>query len=883
MSLIPNNSPQKNNPSYLVIFATVGILTAILVTIYYSITVFQNPGLFPSFPKADRLWALTYIIFALLVMGLMWVLKGKLLLVFLSASCISFLALAVFVQGVAASLLVLVLLTFLSAAVGNFILWKLGLCENLALIEKLTFSTSTGLAVLMALISIAGFTHLLLPWIAWSMVIVLTIVFVPGFIKRNLYGFISTYSKIKSALYYQDLRFSSYLIALFLITFFGAAIWSITPATNFDALNYHIGVPEIYIRAQGIIPVIENQNSFLAHYAEMLYTLALLLTGQPLPGLLHLLFSLLSAGFAYSMARKFSSFQTSMISAILFYSAPFVAFQAGIPKNELFMAAYCAAAMLATYEWYKKNNRKWLLIASLMIGFAVGIKTSALPILFPLGIVIILLSFYRNRLRLPFVLDMAVLATFILPCLPWFLRDFLWSGNPIYPVPFLIDIFPLKNGWEYPFFPERTYQPVGNMITLLFRLNSNCGMLCKETPGVAMAGLPLLFLPWAYGFSVDKRKKKELLGIFIYALFTVYFSFLTMKSARYSISIYPVLAFLSAMNIDVLSQFLRPKKVFPVIIAIALILSSGYIIATRLTLTVTLWSDDERYPIRYLIGRQTSEQFLSETLPVYEALRFLDKEAPNDKVLSLGNESRGYTSAKIFGPIFSPEARKIMMNSSNQEDFITGLIEKEYDYILIYPSGQRKDWEFYTSPYMDDYFFKSFTQLVFARNTVLVYKFYPDGAPAPRPTQNLLINPGFEGLSGLPILSPWEVIGEPIINQEPGLALSGDVSITVRGPSVSVLYQDVTINPGDLYTAGYWVKSNDPNQKVQVFFSWLNQQKHEIGRTADWQEIKSEWSHYSISATAPNNSKYARIFISISTSGTATFDNMCFSIGQECR
>ncbi len=882
MSINPKSYAKNSIGPYLVVISFAGILTAIIVTIFYSIAVFQNPGLFPSFPKADYRWALFYVVCALLAMGLMWIHKGKLLLVILGISCVSFLIFAVSVQGVAASLISLLILTILSTAIGNFLLWKLGLSAHIALLENLAFSACIGLAVLMALTMIAGFANLLLPWIAWSMVIVLTLIFVPGFWKRNQSGFVSTYTKIKTAFLNHDQRLSSYLLALFLISFFGAAIWSITPATNFDALNYHIGVPEIYIRAQGIIPVMENQNSFLAHYAEMLYTLALLLTGQPLPGLMHLSFSFLSAVFAYSMARKFSSVLTSIISAILFYSAPFIAFQAGMPKNELFLAAYCAAAMLAAYEWWSKNNRAWLLITSLMIGIAVGIKTSALPILFPLGIVIILLSFYRNRLGRPFALDMAVLATLILPCLPWFLRDYLWAGNPIYPAPFLTNIFPLNDGWDYPFFPARTYQPVGNLLTLLFRLNSNCGLLCKETPGVAMAGLPLLFLPWAYVFFDDIKKRKELLGIFLFALITVYLSFLTTKSARYAIAIYPLLAFLSAMNLDALNHLWRPKKAFPIMVGVALLLSSGYIVATRLVLTVTLWSDDDRYPVRYLVGKQTSEQFLSETLPVYDALRYLDKVAPGKKVLSLGNESRGYTSAKIFGPIFSPEARQIMMNSNSQESLLKALHENNYDYILIYPSGQRKDWEFYTSPYLDDNFFDSYTQLVFAKNTISVYKFYPEGAPVQKAAQNLLMNPGFEDISSLLLPNGWEVTGEPEINRLSGNAHSGNVSVTVKGPSASVLYQDITVQPGELYTVGYWVKSYYPDQKVQIFFSWLNQQKQEIGRNADWQEIKLDWSHYTLSASAPDDAKYARVYVSISTTGTAIFDDVCFSNSQKC-
>lgn len=862
---------------------TLCVPLTILITIISSIVIYLKPGNFSVFLTTDKLWTTIYCASLLICVTLMWFAKGKVLLFLLTAACILLLVITLFLSGFAFTLIVLLLILLLSIAIGNRTLKLLRLLDGLEIVERLSFSTTIGLSILMVITSIAGFAKLFNIFFMWALILFLSARFLGRYII-NIGSYLKIFlNTVRDQFSSRDNRLYSLLIAFFFIVVFGAFVWAVTPATNLDSLNYHLGVPEIYIRAGGIVPVPETTHSFLSHYSEMLYTLSLLLAGQPLPGLLHFVISLLAAGFSYSIARKFMGFRGGLISAVLFYSAPFIAFQAGMPKNELFMATYCSAAMLATYEWWQKKDRKWLMLAGLLIGVAIGIKVTAIVFLFPLCIAIILLSLKRNRFTKSFAFDLLILATILLPSLPWFIRDYLWAGNPFFPLSFFSNLFPLRGEIDYPLILERTAQPFGNPFSLLFRLNSDCGLLCKEMPGVAMAGLPMLFLPWVYLWHPSYKPKRKVLSyIFIYSLTTVYLSFFITRSARYAIAIYPLLASLAALNIDSLLIEVGRRKVSIAKVGLSVFLATGYILSTRMILTVSLWSNANRYPVKYLIGQQTDEQFLSETLPVYEALRFLDDAAPNAKVLSLGNESRFYTRARIFGPVFSPEARSIVMQSSSQEELIRSLRESDYEYILIFPGGQRKDKEFYTSKYLDDRFYEEYTRLIFAMNTVSVYRLYWEGIPKVLPPTNLLKNNDFEIFSPLSDIAYWTTIGEPakiIFSQNPQ---RGNAFIQVQGPSKSVVYQDVQINPNQLYTVGYWASSIDKNQQIQIFFGWLDEDNKEIRRNADWQFLDTYWNHYTLSATAPEEARGARIYISISTEGSAVFDSICFAEGQFC-
>jgi hypothetical protein len=205
-----------------------------------------------------------------------------------------------------------------------------------------------------------------------------------------------------------------------------------------------------------------------------------------------------------------------------------------------------------------------------------------------------------------------------------------------------------------------------------------------------------------------------------------------------------------------------------------------------------------------------------------------------------------------------------------------------YDYILIYPSGQNRDPFFYTSPVLNNYFFDEYTKLEFAQNTVRIYRFYPEGAGSAKITANILLNGGFEetNLDGMP--ASWSLIGSPYFDFSGKYSLKGVGSIKVDGPSKSLLFQDVSVQEGTLYTLGNWAMSDQPNQVSQVFIEWLDENKHPIRRSVERENLSQEWRYYSFPATAPKNSVIARIYVSLSSDGGAWFDEFCFVQGDRC-
>lgn len=858
-----------------------------LIIVAYNLSaihIYINNSAFPHFP-IDLTWML---IFSglLLASGILILLhQERLVTAFLFIITALFFLIAAIIGKLIAVFIIWIWVLISTTLFGHWLFKRLGFSNNRPVDEEILLSTGLGFVATAIFVAVIGHLKLLYPFVAW--VWLLFISFVGGYtykrapfsIKKKLFVPFRNWFR-------NNLQINSFLLMGLGICLFGSLIWALAPTNNPDALNYHIGVPEIYIREKGINPVPETHNSYITQYSEMLFTFALMLTGQPLPGLIHFTFSLLAAGASFLLARRYGGTRAGLLAAFLFYTAPFVAFQAGIPKNELFLAYYVPFAALTAINWWETKQRHWLLISGLFSGVAIGSKYSALIILFPLIVVILFLLFFQKHSFKQFYLDLLLFSLFtIVPFIPWLIRNYYWTGDPLYPIQTPIQFFKLNSDLEYPYLLSRTAQPFGNPFTLLIRLTGNCGMLCKEMPGSAMGILPLAFLPWFTAWDpMFKPKRRFLLFSSLFMLISVYISFYFLRSARYSIGLYPLLAALSALNFESAYRHIKSSTHRTIFFICAGLLLFSYTLSTRLILTDTLWTNSERYPYHLILGMKSQKAFLSESLPVYEALQFLNRQPESSiKVLSLGSESRAYTRARIFGPIFASESRRILFSANSEKDLARKLKENNYNYILIFPAGQRKDPEFYTSPYLSDYFYKKYTQLVFAANTVRVYRFYPDGSPTLTSTSvNLLLNPGFESLmNGEPTY--WTSFGNPIVSIDGHKSRSGNIAILVEGPSVSGLSQDVVVHPSEIYTVGYWARTDDNNQILQVFIEWYAKNRILIRREADWQPVSNTWAFHFLSSTAPQDAYFARIHVSISSKGKVWFDDICFVQGQFCQ
>ncbi len=224
-----------------------------------------------------------------------------------------------------------------------------------------------------------------------------------------------------------------YLVLTLVLT----VLMALTPPISWDGLFYHLTGPALYIARGRIAPLDVN----IPHLAfpslmEMLFGLAMLMRGDGAAKLLHLAYGLLLAALVYRLSRRWQGGRAAEWSLLLLAAIPMVAVLAGWAYNDLALAFYQLAALYALLAWQETGHRGWLRVGGVLGGLALGLKYTAFPL--PLvGLVYLLCQRHRSRRgALTFVLFTGLVAS------PWYLRNWAFTGNPVYP--FLFD----GRGWD---------------------------------------------------------------------------------------------------------------------------------------------------------------------------------------------------------------------------------------------------------------------------------------------------------------------------------------------------------------------------------------------------------------------------------------------------
>lgn len=212
-------------------------------------------------------------------------------------------------------------------------------------------------------------------------------------------------------------------------------------ANDWDGLSYHLAVPALWLRQGGIhyLPWLSHSN--FPFLQEMLYLAGLAVSGQGLAKLCHLLAGGVAALALYAATRPRLGATGGLLAAAVFASAPLVALEAGTGMSDLALAMYLAVAAACWLAWRDGHGDRWLAAAGLMLGGALGVKVTAAVA----GMVLLVLVALRHG-RVPSHRKLGraarlglLLAPALLVAWPWYVKSWLWTGNPTYP--FLYELF----------------------------------------------------------------------------------------------------------------------------------------------------------------------------------------------------------------------------------------------------------------------------------------------------------------------------------------------------------------------------------------------------------------------------------------------------------
>jgi len=227
---------------------------------------------------------------------------------------------------------------------------------------------------------------------------------------------------------------------------------------------------------------------------------------------------------------------------------------------------------------------------------------------------------------------------------PWYLRNWLLLGNPIYPLG--------STGPFWDAYRARQLMPPSDLYSLplrLLRLPWDISILGTQSTSAFDATIgpwfllliPLLLFVWRRGERVSLSALLFAGALWVFWLLELIQSPIAFQT-RYIFFIFPVLALLSALALARLPSLDRPQ--FSAARFVYLVVP--------LVLALTLWNQLATFaapnPIPYLTGEQSRTEYLQTHLDppgYYAALQFVNGLGPQSKVLFLW-EPRDYYAAR---------------------------------------------------------------------------------------------------------------------------------------------------------------------------------------------------------------------------------------------
>lgn len=255
---------------------------------------------------------------------------------------------------------------------------------------------------------------------------------------------------------------------------FEALLGVMTPstATDWDTLAYHLAVPKLWLQAGHIYPITFIHHSNFPLSVDNLYIWGLSWGDQYGAKAFQLSFYLLGILSVFGFTRQRYGVRAAAWAVVGFATVPVILWEAGTGYIDVAHGLYTAwgvllmvialfpssegSAILNTQDLALPNRQDtryntqdirspWPL-AALCLGFAAGSKYTGLQAFIAIALVFGAYLLFTKNAK-PIKTLAATLAVAAVVCSPWYIKNVLWVGNPVYP--FFYEVFGGKNWDKY--------------------------------------------------------------------------------------------------------------------------------------------------------------------------------------------------------------------------------------------------------------------------------------------------------------------------------------------------------------------------------------------------------------------------------------------------
>ena len=228
---------------------------------------------------------------------------------------------------------------------------------------------------------------------------------------------------------------------LLYMTIFGFMIAEIllnlTPPISRDAIIHHLAIPKLWLTHGGFYEIPWADFSYYPMNIDLLYLIALYFNNDIVPKFIHFAFGFGTGLLVYNYLKNRLSKNWGLLGFLVFFSTPAVARLSTTAYIDLGMVFFATASILAFVRWrdgsYK--NTKWLVLSAVCMGLTAGSKYNDLIAWLFLNLMMVFYYSIDTENGLPALrYGVAFFAIALLVVSPWFIKNYIRTENPIYPL-----------------------------------------------------------------------------------------------------------------------------------------------------------------------------------------------------------------------------------------------------------------------------------------------------------------------------------------------------------------------------------------------------------------------------------------------------------------
>lgn len=474
-----------------------------------------------------------------------------------------------------------------------------------------------------------------------------------------------------------------------------AGVAALAPESQFDALWYHLAYPQRFLEAGRLVDLPSDYVSLYPMTTELWFGYGLAFGGATAAILLHFACLLLVAIATYELARRFARSASPWLAVALLVTIPTVIWEGSTAYIDLALMLYVTLALYALLRYVESSRRQWLLLAALNLGFALASKHLALfaLALFCTGLTLAL-RLQRIRWRTTLMAVLVLMSLSLLLALPWYLRSYLASGNPVFETLYAVFGAPPER-WNMEteaglqrflaeFGRPRT---VPNLLTLPWHMTIHAADYGGTLGPLFLVLLPLLalrrmrgVLPWLVAF----------VGLFV-VLWALPLSSFQM---RHLMPIVPALAVLGASAFGRAAALARATAGRRV----PTLLSAGLAVLLVLNLPpFTFLHEVDRegwngwltsvlhvVPLGVVIGGESADAYLTRQVRSYAVWQFAEATLPSSaRVLTWSGGEQLYTHHDRIWANSAPAIATAWAETGEEKQALTGLRELGITHLIV--------------------------------------------------------------------------------------------------------------------------------------------------------------------------------------------------------